>query len=232
MTATPLPNRSRADEVMAAREQVVEAVRSGSDQHQPRHRGGDYGTHGPARTAGVHVLGYLTNHIVNRVPSHALRHTWYRRVLGIGLAPTAAVHLGCHLWSYGPGNVRRRSITIGDRTVVNRNCCLDVRDAVWIGSDVSISPEVVILTAQHDAADPSFALESRPVVIEDHAWIGMRAMVLPGVTIGRGAVVAAGAVVTRDVAPLEVVGGVPARNIGWRPIEPDYQLTDIRPLFE
>jgi maltose O-acetyltransferase len=89
---------------------------------------------------------------------------------------------------------------------------------------VSISPDVTVLTSQHLYDDPTFALVSRPVVIEDYVWIGTRAMVMPGVTIGRGAVVAAGAVVTKDVAPLEVVGGVPARPIGRRSLDPAYTL--------
>ncbi|HPU00025.1 MAG TPA: DapH/DapD/GlmU-related protein, partial [Armatimonadota bacterium] len=75
---------------------------------------------------------------------------------------------------------------------------------------------VHLITAQHDMNDPDFANVLAPIVIEDYVWIGSRATVLPGVRIGRGAVVAAGAVVTRDVAPLTVVGGVPARPIGER----------------
>ncbi len=197
-----------------------------------RHHGNDLGHGGALRTTGAAVLNYVTNHVVNRVPSHALRGGWYRRVMGLDLAPSATVQLGCHLWSYGPGNLRRRAVHIGERTVINRNCCLDVRDAVAIGSDVSISPEVIILTTQHGVDDPGFALESRPVVIEDHVWIGMRAMVMPGVRIGHGAVVASGAVVTRDVAPLDIVAGVPARPVGRRSLDPAYRLDGRGALFE
>ena len=68
-------------------------------------------------------------------------------------------------------------------------------------------------------------------MIEDHVWIGTRATVLPGVRIGRGAVVAAGAVVTRDVAPLDIVAGVPARPVGRRSLDPAYRLPNA-PLFE
>jgi len=76
-------------------------------------------------------------------------------------------------------------------------------------------------------------MRCRPVVIEDHVWIGMRAIILPGVRIGRGAVVAVGAVVTRDVEPLTVVAGVPARVIGSRdPRGLDYAFCWSPPLFE
>lgn len=185
-----------------------------------------------SRAVAARLLSYLTNHVVNRLPWYVVRHAWYRRVMGVSLGPGASIQLGCHLWSYGPGQVRRTGLGIGARTLVNRGCCLDARAGLSIGADVSIAPEVAILTTQHDLDDPDFALQSRPVRIDDHVWIGMRAMVLPGVHIGRGAVVAAGAVVTRDVPPLAVVGGVPARPIGQRSLQPGYRLRALRPFLE
>jgi maltose O-acetyltransferase len=77
---------------------------------------------------------------------------------------------------------------------------------------------------------PDFAGRTAPVVIEDFAWLGSRAMVLPGVTVGKGAVVAAGAVVTRDVPPYAIVGGVPARVIGERERGLDYAFDYFRPM--
>jgi acetyltransferase-like isoleucine patch superfamily enzyme len=91
----------------------------------------------------------------------------------------------------------------------------------------------MILTAQHGYDRPGFAFETRPVVIEDHVWIGSRAVILPGSTIERGAVVAAGAVVSGRVAPMTVVGGVPARPIGRRPEGSlSYEFTDPCPFLE
>ncbi len=165
---------------------------------------------------GVRVLTYLTNHVVSALPSYRLRHAWYRR-LGIRLAPGAGIHLGCYIWFYGPGHLRRTGLSIGENTRINRGVCLDGRGPLSIGANVSVSPEVAILTTQHAWRTPGFPLESRPVVIEDHVWIGMRATVLPGSTIGRGAVVAAGAVVSGTVPPLAVVAGVPARQVAERP---------------
>jgi maltose O-acetyltransferase len=165
------------------------------------------------------------------VPSYAIRRAWYRHVMGVAMGSGSAIQLGCYLWSYGPRSNRRQKTSIGERTVINRGCCLDARSGLKIGSDVSISPEVAILTTQHNVNDPAFALQGRAVEIEDHVWIGMRAIVLPGVKIGRGAVVAAGAVVTRDVAPLDIVAGVPARTVGRRSLDPAYRLPDP-PLFE
>ena len=179
----------------------------------------------------AHVLNYLTNHIVNHIPSYAVRRAWYSGVMGIEMGDGAAVQLGCYLWSYGPRSNRRNRTSIGARTIVNRQCCLDARSGLRIGDDVSVSPEVAILTTQHDVDHPGFPLQGKSVVIEDNVWIGMRAIILPGVRIGRGAVVAAGAVVTRDVASLDIVAGAPAHPIGRRRIDPAYEL-EAPPLFE
>ena len=187
-------------------------------------------THWSALIA-ANFLNYATNHVVSHVPSYSVRRAWYQKVMGIAMGSGSAVQLGCYLWSYGPRSTRRLKSTIGARSVINRGCIIDVRTGLTIGADVSISPEVAILTTQHDLNDPEFALQGRRVVIEDHVWIGMRAIVLPGVTIGRGAVVAAGAVVTRDVAPLDIVAGVPARPVGRRTLDPSYEL-QRPPRFE
>ena len=73
--------------------------------------------------------------------------------------------------------------------------------------------------------DPGFRAIAQPVIIEDYVFIGPRAIILPGVTLGKGAVVAAGAVVTKDVEPFSIVGGVPAKVIGERePKELHYRL--------
>jgi maltose O-acetyltransferase len=181
----------------------------------------------------IRVVSYLTNYWVNHIPSFRFRHAWYRSVVGMKLGAGSGIHLGCFFWVAGPGRVRRyQLLTIGDHSRINRNCTLDTRGGIYIGNNVSISAEVAIVTVNHITDDPEFRAEGEPVTIEDHVWIGMRAMIMPGVVIGRGAVVAAGAVVTRDVAPGVIVGGVPARPIGRRGIVPDYVLAEPFPLFE
>ena len=185
------------------------------------------------RLFAVRVLNYLTNEIVSHVPSFAVRRLWYVHVLGVELGPHAGVHRGCYLWFYGPRQLRRSGLGIGAYSRINRDCCLDARGPLRIGDNVSVSPEVVILTAQHQVANETFAVELRPVTIEDHVWIGTRAMIMPGVTLGRGSVVAAGAVVSRDVAPLTIVAGVPAKPVGTRPDRAtNYVLGAPFPLFE
>jgi len=184
------------------------------------------------RLVGVRILAYVTNHLVNHVPNFAARRAWYRW-LGLRIGPGSGIHQGCYIWLYGPGHLRRSETRIGANTRINRDCTLDVRGPLVIGDNVSISPEVAVLTTQHDWRAPGFVLESRPVVIEDHAWIGSRATLLPGTVIGRGAVVAAGAVASGSVPPLTVVAGVPARVIARRPEESlDYVLDQPFPWYE
>jgi maltose O-acetyltransferase len=149
------------------------------------------------------------------------------------LGPGAAIYLGCYVWFYGPGQLRREGLRIGAHSRINRDCCLDARGSLQIGDNVSVSPEVMILTAYHRHDDDNFPVETRAVTIEDHVWIGTRAMIMPGVTLGRGCVVAAGAVVTRDVPPLTIVAGIPARPVGSRPDRAArYVLDGSPPLFE
>ena len=180
----------------------------------------------------VRVLAYLTNHIVAHLPGFALRRTWYRR-LGLEIGPGSGIHLGCFLWFYGPGQIITTGSAIGRNSRVNRDCCLDLRGPLTIGDNVSISPEVAIITTQHDWRAPGFPLQSRPVVIEDHVWIGIRATILPGTHIGRGAVVAAGSVASGEIPPLAVVAGVPAQVIASRPAAAlEYELAAPFPLYE
>lgn len=116
-------------------------------------------------------------------------------------------------------NVDIRSIyriSIGEHTNVNKLCVLDGRGGLTIGDNVDIAQETNIWTEQHDYNSPTYDAVSKPVIIEDYVWIASRATILPGVTIGRGAVIASGAIVTKNVPPFAIVGGVPAKIIGKR----------------
>lgn len=158
--------------------------------------------------------------IVARIPSRTLRHAIYR-VMGMRLAPTAIVHRGLEVRD-------PRQVEIGEDSVVGFDAILDARRGITIGRHVNISSQVAIWTMQHDHREPTFAAMSAPVLISDWAWLSFRSTVLPGVTIGEGAVVAAGAVVTHDVPPFAIVGGVPAKVIGERPRGMSYQLASRR----
>jgi acetyltransferase-like isoleucine patch superfamily enzyme len=115
-------------------------------------------------------------------------------------------------------------ITIGDHSIIGSRAVLDGRRGLSIGNNVNMSSEVMIFTLQHDYNDPIFSAVGESVTIEDHVWIGPRAIILPGVTIGEGAVVWAGAVVTKNVEAYTLVGWVPAKKIASRNKNINYLL--------
>lgn len=166
---------------------------------------------------------YLCNWCVNRIPSHALRLAFYRRLMRFEIGENAAVHLGAIFTA-------AENLFLGEGAVINRGCSIDTREPVHIGAHASISPEAVILTADHDLLSPAFEGRSAPVSIGSRAFVGTRAIVLRGVSIGTGAAVAAGAVVTRNVPDYAIVAGIPAGIIGERPANLEYQIS-YRRLF-
>ncbi len=113
-------------------------------------------------------------------------------------------------------------ITIGSNVYINHNVDLIARNGtITIGNYVLVGPFTYMTTANHDYAHPDVPMYfqnyiSGDIVIEDDVWIGTKAVILPGVTIGKGAIVGASAVVTKDVPPYAIVGGVPARIIKYR----------------
>jgi maltose O-acetyltransferase len=106
-------------------------------------------------------------------------------------------------------------LTIGRGSRINSPLYADLNGPIEIGNHVAIGHHVVMITTNHDTSNPldrSGAAKIDKIVIEDGAWIGARSTILPGVTIGRGAVVAAGSMVAQSVPANKVAGGVPARS--------------------
>ncbi len=147
-------------------------------------------------------------HIVGCIPIHHLRRLFYRAA-GMKIGRGSTIHTGARF--YDPKN-----ISIGQDSIVGENAVLDGRAKLVIGNHVDIATGVMIYNAQHEINDEFFSPSMSPVVIEDYVFIGPRAIIQPGVRIGKGAIIAAGAVVTQDVPPFAVVGGVPAKIIGER----------------
>lgn len=111
-------------------------------------------------------------------------------------------------------------LVVGSRSQLGHNC--RIGNFVTLGSDVLMGPDVVIMTSSHAFDDLAAtiieqgALPIRPVVVGNNVWIGTRVIILPGVRVGDGAVIAAGSVVTKDVPENAIVGGVPARVLRYR----------------
>ncbi len=116
----------------------------------------------------------------------------------------------------------RNEMRVGDRTWIGQQCFFHAAGGLTIGARVGVGPGVKIITSVHAEAGRGVPVlyspvETAPVVIEDDADLGVNSVILPGVTVGRGAIVGAGAVVARDVPPYAVVAGVPAKVLRYRP---------------
>lgn len=156
-------------------------------------------------------LEVMILHLVGFVPSHHFRRFFYR-LGGVRIGKGSTLHMGIRF--YNPCNIE-----IGEDSIIGEGTVLDGRDKLIIGNHVDIASEVMIYNAEHDVRDPSFRAIHAPVVIEDYVFIGPRAIILPGVRVKKGAVVGAGAVVTKDVEEGWIVGGVPAKKIGERGVK-------------
>ncbi len=180
------------------------------------------------RTIWLELITGMLWWFVGYLPSHHLRRFFYRAT-GMTIGSGSTIHMMARI--YDP-----RHISIGKDTIIGEKATLDGRrqlpnstGGLTIGNHVDIASEVMIWTSQHDIHSSSFAAVEAPVTIEDYVFIGPRAIILPGVTIGTGAVIAAAAVVTKDVAPFSVVGGVPATEISKRrKTDPSYRLGRAR----
>jgi len=158
------------------------------------------------------------------IPSHLVRLFLYR-IAGMRIGYGSRIHMWANF--FNPSNIE-----IGEDTIIGDHVFMDGRAKLKIGNHVDITSYVLIYNSQHDIRSEDFHAEEKEVLIEDYVFIGPRAIVLPGVKIGKGAVVAAGAVVTSDIEPLKIVGGIPAKVIGERGLKnPHYRLGRAR-LFQ
>lgn len=161
---------------------------------------------------------------IGHIPIHTARRFFYR-LCGVKIGSGSTIHMWCNF--FNPAN-----IVIGEDTVIGDHAFLDGRGKIKIGSHTGIASQVLIYNSQHDINKEDFQAETKEVSIDDYVFIGPRVIILPGVKIGKAAVVGAGAVVTKDVAPGSIVGGIPAEIIGKRKIEnPHYRLGRAR-LFQ
>ena len=169
------------------------------------------------------ILSFSYSSIFSDFPISSFRHCYLKRYLAF-LGKQSSIQMGCRF-------LNGRKVYLGDRNVINFGCLLDGRHyTIKTGHDVSIGPEATILTLGHDPQCPNFGNKGGDVVIGDRAWIAYKAIILPGITIGEGAIVGAGAVVTKDVAPYTIVAGNPAKVVGHRNKDLTYEL-NYQPLL-
>lgn len=136
------------------------------------------------------------------------------KLFGAKVCWSSNVLPSCRIWQ--PWN-----LTMGKYACLSEKVdCYSV-DAIRIGDQATVSQGVKLCAASHDISSKIMELVHKPIVIGDNAWIAGWSIILPGVTIGEGAVVAAGSVITKDVGPWDVVGGNPAKFIKKRELKDD-----------
>lgn len=169
---------------------------------------------------GMNILG---NMYINKIPSRRIRMAYYK-MLGIKTGKDVSICRNTEL-------LATDRLSIGNGVNIGWRCTIDARGGIEIGNNVVIASDSIILTADHDVNDIDFAARYRKITIKDRVWICTRSTVLGGVTIGEGAVVAAGSLITKDVEPYTIVGGVPAKVIGYRNKNIKYEIPKAPFLF-
>lgn len=155
----------------------------------------------------VHFVNLLSNVLGNDFLSCKIRG-WLVGLLGAELGKGTVIK--------GGGYIYGGKLSVGMNCHINRNCYFDFTAPITFGNQVVVGHGVTFITAEHQIADcqkRAGQVSGRSILVEDGAWIGANSTILPGVSIGKGAIVAAGAVVTKDVASNVTVAGIPARVI-------------------
>lgn len=166
---------------------------------------------------------------VSYIPSHHIRDWIYKNIYLVKMAPNSIIYFGAEI--RGSYNLK-----IGKGAIIGDKAVLDARvGGIEIGENVQLGSFVKLWTDSHDMNDPYFRGtpgKRGPIKIGNRAWLGPNVTVIHSVTIGEGAVIAAGSVVTKDVEPYAVMGGIPARKFGERSHDLRYEFSgDYVPFY-
>lgn len=164
--------------------------------------------------------------VISYFPSHYVRKFFYKYICYMEIGKNVVIYYGAEIRA--PWN-----ISIEEGTIIGDKCVLDGRFGIQIGKNVNFSTGAWLWTLQHDVQDPKFGIKNqgKRIVIHDRAWLSNRVILLPGAEIGEGAVVAAGAVVTKSLESYSIYGGVPAKKIGDRNQNLTYVFDGSHMLF-
>lgn len=170
----------------------------------------------------THLGVVLFNSVGTHVPFHGVR-LGLLRLWGARIGKQTSILTGSTVLGI-------EQLVVGDACSIGFRCVLDARGGLTIGDATVVASDTHFISARHDVHADDFAAVLEPIEVADHVWIAARSTVLCGVTIGRGAVVGACSLVTRDVEAMDMVAGVPAESIGTRRSSLDYRPV-FRPLF-
>lgn len=163
---------------------------------------------------------YIFNYWLTFLPIYWIRKFYLKNVMGIKIGKQSFIHMGCIFY---------QNVSIGNNTVIGRQCHL--LGHISIKDNVSITAQTYIFTSSHYKDSPIFEAYCSPVIIEDYAWVGARATILPGVRIGKGAILGAASTATKDIENYSVYVGAPARKVGKRSEILNYKLVYF-PYFQ
>ncbi len=170
------------------------------------------------------ILNYFFNGVLTHIPIHFIR-LGFLRLFNKNISKSAIILMHSRILNFW-------KIRIGERAVINQHCLLDCRKyKIAIEDDVDIGPFTRIWTLGHLPDSHSHELYGGDVLIQHHVWIASGVTILPNIIIGKGAVIAASSVVTKNVEDLQIVGGNPAKFIRMRKNELEYKL-NYAPLME
>lgn len=162
-----------------------------------------------------HYLKYIyyplflfRNIVINKIPSRHFRK-WFDSILGARIGKNSYLFRRTEV-------LFPKGVLIANNTTIGWFSLLDARGGIYIGNNVTVASYVKFITGTHDTQSKNFEADFKPIQIDDYVWICTGATICSNVHIGEGAVVAAGAVVTQNVEPYTIVGGVPAKKIGER----------------
>jgi acetyltransferase-like isoleucine patch superfamily enzyme len=166
---------------------------------------------------------YLWDMLISKIPSHLVRY-YYIRLLNKSITKTSSILM--HVRFKGI-----RTIEFNNNQIINQHATIDGRGGLILGENIDIAERAVIWSMSHDPYHAEHATLKSTTTISNYAWIGADSIILAGVHVGEGAVIGSGSVVTKNVKPLDIVAGNPAKVIGQRKSLPKYKL-NYKPLFK
>lgn len=166
---------------------------------------------------------FIWDYIISKFPSYNIRRFYLNLSIPL-MNKGVSIQMNVRIKGF-------KGIKFKGRCIVNQQVMLDGRGELEIGDNVDIAEGSKIWSMTHDPHDNHHGVVKKRTVIEDYCWIGSSAIILPGVHVGKGAVVAAGSVVTKDVPALSIVAGNPAVKIGVRESALEYDLNH-EPIFK
>ncbi len=164
---------------------------------------------------------YFCNFFITYIPFHFVRLFYYKHVMKFKIGKGSSIHLGCKFTAV-------TEFSMGKNSTLNQYCKIDNRAGIYISDNVSISPYVNLITADHDVQAKDFIGRQKEIILKDYVFIGSDAMILPGVVMETGSVLGAKSLLTKSTVPYSIYTGTPAKHRADRNTDLDYQTSYIR----